>query len=114
MVAVRLVFGEVAVGAVNARARFLERLVEGRAVEDVALRLRDVVEGADVGLEVLCQDLLRIAQEQLGYEVGVVLAEVSLTEHEEELNTLVSCLDRVWYTSREEPAVLSVYIRMTR
>ena len=63
VIAVGFVLGKTAVGSVYAGAGFFERLLCGRAVEDVSLVGGYVVEGADVSLEVLGQNFLGVAEE---------------------------------------------------
>src|SRR5690606_17369954 len=89
------------------RSDGLLRDVSGRrsAVEGVELVLREVLEGVNVGLQVLAEHLDRVPEEQLGHQEGTVLGEVPLVEHEQELGSLFEGLDTVWDTSWEEPHV---------
>ena len=75
------------------------------ALENVEVVARDVGEVARLGAEVLGQHLFWQVSEPLADEEGVVLVEVAVIEHQQELAPLVERLDGVREAAREIPEV---------
>ena len=108
VVGVSLLLGQIARGARDVLRRDVGR--RGRAVEDVQLLERDVGKVADVGLEVLGQDLLGAVREQLAQQLRVVVRKVALVENEDEFGALVERLDAVRHAGGEKPEVAGLQV----
>ena len=83
---------------------------EGRAGEDVELAVGEVVEGRDVGAEVLRDDGFWVALEELRGEEGVALVEGAVVEDEQKLGPVRAGLDRVRHPGGEKPDVARLEI----
>lgn len=103
METVRLIGGNMTGGAVDTGSSLLECPLRRRAVEDVALIRGEVLESAGISLEVLGEDLGRVAEEHLGDEIRVVFGEIALIEHEQKFYTRLSRLNGVGHACWEEP-----------